>query len=294
MCGSCENSNLDDDLGDIFASDDSVPARPLPTLREAAQAVGLGHTEKCFKCRGTGQWRPGYPCFACKGKGTKTFKTAPAVRAASREANAVKADAKRIAVQEAVEQFRVEFAADFAWIVAKADGFDFANSMLSALTTYGHLTEKQHAAVIRLRERDDARKVEAQVRVANAPAVDVSVIATAFAHAQAKGIKRPKMVLDGLKFSLAPLTGRNAGALYVVRKDDDQYLGKIMDGRFTRVRDCDDVTEARIIAVASDPHNEAVAYGKRTGECCICSRTLTNHASIDAGIGPICAERFGW
>lgn len=119
-------------------------------------------------------------------------------------------------------------------------------------------------------------------------------IAEAFAHAQSKGVKRPRMTLDGFKISLAPLTGRNAGALYVVRKEDDQYLGKIMDGRFQRVRECDDATEAHVVRIINDPKGEAIAYGQRTGNCCICNRLLTNHASIDAGIGPICAERFGW
>lgn len=37
---------------------------------------------------------------------------------------------------------------------------------------------------------------------------------------------------------------------------------------------------------------EAKAYGKRTGQCCVCSRTLTVKESIEAGIGPICASRF--
>ncbi len=52
--------------------------------------------------------------------------------------------------------------------------------------------------------------------------------------------------------------------------------------------------QAEVLAVASDPHNAAIAYGRRTGNCAICGRELTNHASIDLGIGPICAEKYGW
>jgi hypothetical protein len=37
-----------------------------------------------------------------------------------------------------------------------------------------------------------------------------------------------------------------------------------------------------------------VAYGKRTGACSCCGRELTNGESIDRGIGPICAEKYGW
>lgn len=38
--------------------------------------------------------------------------------------------------------------------------------------------------------------------------------------------------------------------------------------------------------------DEAKAYGKVTGTCCNCGRTLTNEDSIEAGIGPICAGKF--
>lgn len=39
---------------------------------------------------------------------------------------------------------------------------------------------------------------------------------------------------------------------------------------------------------------QATQFGKKTGKCCICSRTLTKKESIDAGIGPVCAENMGW
>lgn len=38
--------------------------------------------------------------------------------------------------------------------------------------------------------------------------------------------------------------------------------------------------------------DEAKAYGKVTGQCCVCARKLTNEDSIAAGIGPVCAGRF--
>ena len=36
----------------------------------------------------------------------------------------------------------------------------------------------------------------------------------------------------------------------------------------------------------------AKEIGKRTGICCICGLTLTNEASIQEGIGPICKEKL--
>lgn len=292
-------ADLEDD--DIFAG--VMTPEEAEAGRKLADAQVARFTEPCKKCRGRGRFisyagRDCGPCFTCKGSGKQSFKTDAATRAKGREAASRAADRKAKAIDEQARAWTVDNAADWEWICDRAPSFEFAGSMQEAVRKYGSLTEKQHAAVTRLRlkdaERDAQRKAEAAAREANAPAVDVAMIEQAFAHAQGKGIKRPKMILDGLKFSLAPAHGRNAGALYVVRREDDQYLGKIMGGRFTRVRECDEATEARVVAIASNPHAEAVAYGRRTGNCCICNRELTNHASIDAGIGPICAEKYGW
>lgn len=37
---------------------------------------------------------------------------------------------------------------------------------------------------------------------------------------------------------------------------------------------------------------EAKAFGHETGQCCVCSRTLTNATSVALGIGPICGGRI--
>lgn len=37
---------------------------------------------------------------------------------------------------------------------------------------------------------------------------------------------------------------------------------------------------------------QAKEFGALYGTCCVCSRTLTNEESIEAGIGPVCAGRF--
>ena len=36
---------------------------------------------------------------------------------------------------------------------------------------------------------------------------------------------------------------------------------------------------------------EVSEYGRLTGSCCVCARTLTKAESIAAGIGPVCASR---
>lgn len=37
---------------------------------------------------------------------------------------------------------------------------------------------------------------------------------------------------------------------------------------------------------------QAAAYGKATGRCCVCCAELTNPESIELGIGPICRTKF--
>ncbi len=306
MCGDCNNPfhGLEDDLDDapVEAFSGNLSAEDRAAGQRLADAEAARYTENCPNCRGTGRFRfrngASGSCFKCSGTGKLAFKTSPDYRAKAAQGRAAKADQARIDLQAARQAWIDANPDDFAWMNAKQERFDFARSMYDALMQYGTLTERQHATVTCLRladaERLAAFKAADAARLANAPAVNVDRISEAFAHAQGKGIKKPRMTLDGFKISLAPATGRNAGALYVVRKADDQYLGKIMDGRFTRVRECDDATETHVVRIIADPKDEAIAYGQRTGQCCICGRELTNHASIDAGIGPICAERFGW
>lgn len=38
--------------------------------------------------------------------------------------------------------------------------------------------------------------------------------------------------------------------------------------------------------------DEAIKFGAVYGVCCVCSATLTNEDSIEAGIGPVCATKF--
>lgn len=298
------HDHLDDDVFDIFGyvvptNDRSV----IDTTLADAQVERVLHREKCAACGGTGKFRS-YSgrivgdCFKCKGAGSKTFKTSTEQRAAAAVQRAKIAVRKAEELSLQIEQWKNENQEDYAWIVAKASSFDFAGSMLEALRRYGSLTERQHATVTRLRIADAQRNTAAQIerasREADAKAVDVSKIEAAFASALQNDIKRPKIRLAGFIFKLAPANGRNAGAIYVMNGNDQNYLGKVQGGRFIRSRECSAETESEVLAVASDPANAAVAYGRRTGECSCCGRPLTKHASIDAGIGPICAKKYGW
>jgi hypothetical protein len=88
--------------------------------------------------------------------------------------------------------------------------------------------------------------------------------------------------------------GRNPGAIYV--KAAGEYAGKIVEGRFSPTREArqDEALIGELRAIFADPAAAAKAHGKETGSCSCCGRELTDPASIEAGIGPICAGRFAF
>lgn len=138
----------------------------------------------------------------------------------------------------------------------------------------------------------------AAVTQSTAPVVNDEALRAAFDRASAAGLKRPRITLDGVQISVAPSTGRNAGALYVKQRAtgdaEGVYLGKIAGGRFIKSSDCTSDQADSVAALIADPARTAVAYGQRTGRCCICNLELTDPESIERGIGPICATRFGF
>jgi hypothetical protein len=106
------------------------------------------------------------------------------------------------------------------------------------------------------------------------------------------GLRTPRISLGGLVFKPAKATGANPGAIYVT--EHGEYLGKVLGGKFLRVRSCPEGAADKVAEMILDPKATAEAYGLRSGNCAICSRLLTNKESLDRGIGPICAEKFGW
>lgn len=170
-----------------------------------------------------------------------------------------------------------------SWLQANASTFGFAQSLLQSIERYGSLTERQFAAAERLANQANQPKAAAME-------VSIEAIEVAFKKAKGTGLKYPKLRLGGFMFSPAPEHGKNAGAIYV--KQDGTYLGKIMGGKLFAYTD--EATKAEIVKVAQQPHESAVAYGKMFGACAVCNRALSDSESVERGIGPICAEKFGW
>lgn len=181
--------------------------------------------------------------------------------------------------------FKAQNPAIAAWLEANAGSFDFAASLMRAADRYGSLTVNQKAAVERCMAKAAAAKAPGKV-------VAVDKLLAAFETAQAAGSKRPIMRFEAFRASLAPATGKNPGAVYI-KNYANEYLGKIAGGEFRKAFACDAVTEAAVVETMADPLAAAIAYGKRMGDCSICGRTLSDPVSVAAGIGPICAAKFG-
>ena len=161
----------------------------------------------------------------------------------------------------------------------------FAMSLLVQYTNKGNLSERQWDAAENMISKVQRRTERREEMTRD---VDVSRIKTLLETAK---VKKPVFRAAELAFSLAPMQGRNGGAVYVKRGPD--YQGKIMQGKFIPVSTCHGDTADAVVRVASDPRGEAVQHGKVTGRCSCCGRELTDPVSIEMGIGPICASNWG-
>lgn len=294
-------SDMSDDLSALLPSAGQAKG-PATTDRDGGKLF----RDSCRKCAGTGRYRApsslGSACFACSGRGFNEYKTSPQQRA---DAKAKAVTRKNVRRSQEIADWRGQYPAEAAWIDAK-DGFvNFATAMSNALAQYGSLTPGQTAAIGKFIKGDAERAVAKAAAVvvvaARTETVEAKALEEAFAKARESRLKWPKITLDKFTFKPAGPNSRNPGAIYVTQRVsavgetyDGAYLGKVMLGAFAPSRDCTPELQAEIVAVMADPKKAAQAYGLRTGSCCICSRELTNKESIDLGIGPICAGRFGW
>ena len=262
------------------------------TYDNAGYRIDPTFRENCVKCGGRGHFiawsgRNLGKCFACDGAGFKTYKTDAATRAGNR----AKAAQKKIDAATKNEAWvAAAHPAQYAWLLAKAPTFAFAQSLLDAARKYGELTDGQVAAIDKCLARDAERAAAAQARAEAAPVVATDKLFAAFDKAKGAGLKYPKLHLQDLTISPAGANSKNAGALYV--KSGETYLGKITSDRFFASRDCNDAAAQTVASVIADPLAAAVATGKLTGRCCCCGRELTDPTSVERGIGPICEANW--
>ena len=276
-------------------------ANPKPVAQIVATPAPV-FEEVCPRCHGSGKFRSYSgrtvgPCFHCKGTGKVTFKTSAATRAHNREAAQSR---KALGDAANFETFAAGQPAIWGWIKEEAEkGNEFAVSLKAGIAKYGDLTERQATAVQRKLDAKAADKAKAEA-VSSQLAEGADKLRSAFEAALTNGLKKPILRFDGFTASLAKASSLNAGAIYL-KSPGGTYLGKVMDGKFSPSRDLRyydnaEVTRLsqKIEAAMENPVEAAIQYGRSTGTCSCCGRTLTDPESVAAGIGPVCASKFGF
>lgn len=123
--------------------------------------------------------------------------------------------------------------------------------------------------------------------------------------AQDNGLKFPKLWLafaDGgdLRITIAGTTSRTPGFLMLTDGrpfGENCFYGRISPaGELELGRDAGgrrDELVPLLERLASEPAKVAAEYGHLTGNCCFCSRKLSDDRSIAVGYGSTCAKKFG-
>lgn len=270
------------------------PARPAQA-RQTFPCESCGGKGKVAKVYGyTPMTQRTYmnTCPVCKGKGH--FFTSYADR---QKSQAQAAAAKIRKATAAREDFDAANPGVREFLMGAMKWSSFAASLFESLTKYHDLTEKQLAAAQSMMEKTKARDAERNAqRAANTMTLDASNILGMFATAKANGLNRRALLAGGtegkLKVTPSSDTSRNAGGLWVTV--DDEFVGGISKaGEFQPRNNTPAWAKDALLRMTADPAGEARLYGQRTGVCCCCGRELTDPVSIEAGIGPICAERWG-
>jgi len=182
---------------------------------------------------------------------------------------------------------------NLANLPAKDHGF--ADNLITAANRRGYLSEKQAYWVDQLTKRATG-KIKPKAFAVNADGL------TSFLNrAKSAGLKHPKVKLqdaDGnpVRLHVAGDRSRTPGAIQITDGGpygDNKYFGRIHEGQFRAGRDITDGVIEVINALVEDPEGVASEYGKLTGECCFCSRPLSDEKSTAVGYGKVCSKKYG-
>lgn len=259
-------------------------------------------TFPCQSCGGSGNYRgvrvhqEKEKCFPCGGRGF--FYQSEGDRMKSRAAAAKR---KRSKVEVAMEIFNEENPG-FVEILLEMSGWNaFAADLKAQYNAKGALSVNQVSAVLRMHSKALAtRAAKAAEKALKETAlkemggvVDLSEIHAMFSRASESGLKKPVYRAEGLILTLAKPSSPNFGAIYV-KRESGEYIGKVAASEFKPTWDAKPEDKETLLKIAENPSKVAKDYGKLVGRCSCCGKELTNKLSIELGIGPICADKWGF
>ena len=309
-------ANSSNPFADIPELDQDCPVSSTSAYANAGHAFQAGETKldaqlfECEQCKGEGTKLIGYvnlrhvECFYCNGTGKrKTSSEHRAKLKATRKANEQKRAAEKSAkFEQWLATTTVEQRAAIKWLrdqVAYSTFYgrsDFARSMIERVDARDILTENMINAVTSMHSKamHQSAKREADKQsemVAGAVSDKFADLFAAFAKAHQE-IQRPVFRVEHIKVTRAPDHGTNAGCLYVKSTDGD-YLGKITPSGQFKGKATEEQRQS-IDALAANPYDAVIKYGRDKGQCGCCGKELTKKQSIEDGIGPICKDKWGF
>lgn len=293
-------TNFDDLEGDLDA-EVAATTEPVGFLQASVNmARAQPQMTACPRCRGSGRFHFNNgsmgTCFKCQGTGKVTAPRALKTDAASvkrRAQNSVSREQQRIQRVNAKNEWIAAHRDVIAWMYDKLPSNEFAGSLVRQYETNGRLSTGQVEAVrkgvARAADQANARKLAAP----DISGAGFEKLLESFKAARARGLKHPTLKCGEFVFSYASEASKNPGHVYI--KLGGNYKGKVTPaGKFFGIREIQLAETAEIMRIGRDPLAAAIAHGRLTGCCAICSRKLVDPKSVERGIGPICAENMGW
>lgn len=203
-------------------------------------------------------------------------------------------------VQQSAQKSPIEKVEALRAVVSKlpVGNVDFASSLIAQFERKGFLSPNQWPWVEKLTALGEqgAPKPKSLGNVAEIYAM--------FAKAQEK-LRFPKITLQLTQGSLLSLyvsgaRSKQPGVVNVTMPSTEGklWLGRVQkDGKFEPSLRADKATQEQVgkllFRLAKDPQGVVKEFGKLTGHCSFCYRTLSDERSLNAGYGPVCAENFG-
>ena len=179
------------------------------------------------------------------------------------------------------------------WAKLPARYQDAAKSLVQAFRTKRNFSDKQASFLQSL-----AGMLNKPAATAEVPKNKFPNIIALFNQAS-KNLKQPKIRLElGKKkivLSVAGPTSKFPGSVNVTDGGpfgNNVYYGRVnLDGGFDQRQDLPGLINL-LQSLQGDALQLAKDYGRRTGNCCMCGRRLTDPVSVANGIGPICEDNF--